>query len=464
MQQTYENVQEIAAGAKEEVGRNPVLVLRALLHVKLCDNLLPLLFVLSVCLARFHPVPLYMFKPDANQLRPVKGLPDFDNTEIAFRGKSNSDLRRAYWLFKAISVRLLSQVGPPLTRFALLIGLPIKALIKATIFRHFCGGETIEECEHTIQQLDQGRVGSILDYSVEGEDEEEVFDQTCEEIMRTISRADGDPRIPLTVFKVTGLGRFELLAKQNAGEALSEAETLEYRAMTNRINRICSAAHEKGVRVMIDAEESWIQDSIDELALEMMRRYNQNQAIVYNTYQLYRNTVLECLKQDNKLAYTEGFLLGAKLVRGAYMEKERKRAEEMGYPSPINESKEETDRHYNEALRYCVSHLDTLAFVAGTHNEESCRLLADLLDSKKISHHHEHVYFSQLLGMSDNLSFNLAAAGYNVAKYVPYGPVKAVMPYLFRRAEENTAVAGQMGRELKLIVAEQKRRGRKQGK
>ncbi|MES3018665.1 MAG: proline dehydrogenase family protein [Bacteroidota bacterium] len=399
-----------------------------------------------------------MHKPDANQSKPVQKALDFDNTEIAFRGNSNSDLERAYWLFKIISVKLLTKIGPPLTNFAMAIGLPIKPLIKATIFEHFCGGETIEECESTISQLDKGGVGSILDYSVEGEDEEKVFDETCAEIMRTIARADGDKRIPLTVFKVTGLGRFDLIAKKDAKETLNEEESAEFQRISNRINQICSLAHERSVRVMIDAEESWIQDSIDQLALEMMRRYNQNNPIVYNTYQLYRNNVLECLRQDKKTAFTDGFILGAKLVRGAYMQKERKRAEEKGYPSPINATKEETDNHYNDGLRFCISNLNTIAFVAGTHNEESCRLLAELLDSKKIKHDHDHVYFSQLLGMSDNLSFNLAAAGYNVAKYVPYGPVKAVMPYLFRRAEENTSVAGQMGRELKLIVKEKKRR------
>ncbi|MEJ7693484.1 proline dehydrogenase family protein [Daejeonella sp.] len=399
-----------------------------------------------------------MHKPDANQLKPVQKALDFNDTEIAFRGNSNSDLERAYWLFKIISVRLLTKIGPPMSNFAMAIGLPIKPLIKATIFEHFCGGETIEECESTISQLDKGGVGSILDYSVEGEDEEKVFDETCAEIMRTVTRADGDKRIPLTVFKVTGLGRFELIAKKDAKETLNEEETAEFQRISNRINQICSLAHERSVRVMIDAEESWIQDSIDQLALEMMRRYNQNNPIVYNTYQLYRINVLEGLRQDTKIAFTEGFILGAKLVRGAYMQKERKRAEEKGYPSPINATKEETDAHYNDGLRFCVNHLNTIAFVAGTHNEESCRLLAELLDSKKIKHNHDHVYFSQLLGMSDNLSFNLAEAGYNVAKYVPYGPVKAVMPYLFRRAEENTSVAGQMGRELKLIVKEKKRR------
>ena len=399
-----------------------------------------------------------MHKPNANQLKPVQKTLDFNNTEIAFRGNSNSDLERAYWLFKIISVRFLTKIGPPLTKFAMAIRLPIRSLIKSTIFEHFCGGETIEECERTVSQLYKGGVGSILDYSVEGEDEEMVFDETCEEIMRTIKRADGDKRIPLTVFKVTGLGRFDLIAKKDTKESLNEEEIVEFKRISSRINRICALAHERTVRVMIDAEESWIQDSIDQLALEMMRRYNQNSPIVYNTYQFYRTNILECLRQDTKLAFTEGFILGAKLVRGAYMEKERKRAEEKGYPSPINTTKEETDNQYNDGLRFCVSHLNTIAIVAGTHNEESCRLLAELLDSKQINHNHDHVHFSQLLGMSDHLSFNLAAAGYNVAKYVPYGPVKAVMPYLFRRAEENTSVSGQMGRELKLIVKEKKRR------
>lgn len=399
-----------------------------------------------------------MHNSNANQLEPSKKAISFDNTEIAFRGKSNSDLERAYWLFKIISVRLLTKIGPPLTNFALAIGLPIKPLIKATIFKQFCGGETIEECENTIAQLYKGHVGSILDYSVEGEDEEEVFDATCTEIMNTIKRADGDNRIPLTVFKVTGLGRFDLIAKKDAGEKLNQAEEDEFKRLEERVNKICQLGYERNVKVMFDAEESWIQDTIDRLSIEMMRRYNQEDAIVYNTYQLYRKDKLESLKADLKTAMTEGFILGAKLVRGAYMEKERKRAEENNYASPIHETKEDTDADYNLALKFCISRVEQLAFVAGTHNEQSCRVLAELLDKHEIPHDHEHVYFSQLLGMSDNLSFNLAEAGYNVAKYVPYGPIKAVMPYLFRRAEENTSVAGQMGRELRLIVKEKKRR------
>ncbi|MFA6945671.1 MAG: proline dehydrogenase family protein [Pedobacter sp.] len=382
----------------------------------------------------------------------------FDDTEIAFRGKTNADLVRVYWLFKIISINFLTKIGPPITNAALKLGLPIKSLIKATIFRHFCGGESIDECEQTVVQLDAGGVGSILDYSVEGEDDEEVFDRTSEEIMKTIRYAAGDKRIPLTVFKVTGLGRFALLEKINVLQPLEAAERSEYQRLSNRVNQICRLAHELNVRVMIDAEESWIQDPIDSMVLEMMRRYNQDKVIVYNTYQLYRKDKLTSLQSDTAAAVSEHFMLGAKLVRGAYMEKERERAIENGYSSPIHDDKASTDNDYDEALKFCISKIDIVSFVAGTHNEASCRTLADLLNENGIPHDHEHVYFSQLLGMGDNLSFNLGASGYNVVKYVPYGPVKAVVPYLFRRAEENTSVAGQMGRELRLISQEKKRR------
>jgi len=382
----------------------------------------------------------------------------FDDTEIAFRGKTNADLNQAYWLFRMININFLTKIGPPITKFAFRIGLPVAPLIKSTIFHQFCGGENIEECEKTIYQLDAGGVGSILDYSVEGEEDEKVFDATCEEIMRTIRRADGDQRIPFTVFKSTGLARFSLLEKIDAKQPLNADEQAEFERIKNRIDRICGLAYDLNVRIMIDAEESWIQDTIDSIALEMMRRYNQENAVVFNTYQLYRNDKLASLQTDHQLSINENFFFGAKLVRGAYMEKERERAEELNYPSPIHADKESSDRDYDAALKFCLENIENTSFVAGTHNENSCRYLAELLDKKNIAHNHEHVYFSQLLGMSDHISFNLAAAGYNVVKYVPYGPVKAVMPYLFRRAEENTSVAGQMGRELRLINAEKKRR------
>lgn len=382
----------------------------------------------------------------------------FENTEIAFRHSSNTDLNRAYWLFKVINVNFLVKIGPPITNFAIKIGLPIKGLIKATIFKHFCGGETIDECAKTIKNLADGKVGTILDYSIEGEDDEKVFDNTRDEIIRTILTASKSKSIPLTVFKVTGVGRFGLLERLDEGVKLSVDEQIEWQTVQDRVLAICEMAHSEGVPVMIDAEESWIQKTIDNLALNMMRFFNKEKGIVYNTYQLYRHDKLASLIQDHTVAESEKFILGAKIVRGAYMEKERKRAEERGYPSPIQPNKESTDRDYNDALIYCADNISNIAIVAGTHNEESCRLLAELLNEKQIDHRNPHVYFSQLLGMSDNLSFNLANANYNVAKYVPYGPIKAVLPYLFRRAQENTAIAGQMSRELSLIVKEKKRR------
>lgn len=388
---------------------------------------------------------------------PKKTL-NFDNTEIAFRNQSNSELNAGYWLFKVISSNFLTKVGPPITNFFLNIGMPIKSIIKATIFKHFCGGETIAECEHTIQQLAKGNVGTILDYSVEGEEEESVFDFTCEEIIRTIERAAGDQRIPITVFKVTGIGRFGLLEKLDAKEELTAIEQAEFVKVKVRCEKICKRAFDKNVPIMIDAEETWIQDTIDELAVDMMRLFNKERIIVYNTYQMYRHDKLADLKADHLIAKASDYILGVKMVRGAYMEKERKRAEEMGYSSPIQPTKEASDIDYNESLHYCMAHINEIAIVCGTHNEESCRVLAELLDKHNIDHNHPHVYFAQLLGMSDNLSFNLSDAGYNVAKYVPYGPIKAVMPYLFRRAQENTSIAGATSRELGLIMKEKQRR------
>jgi proline dehydrogenase len=394
-----------------------------------------------------------------NNVPPGSNELSFENTEIAFRHSSNVSLKRAWCLFKFININFFVKAGPVITNFALKIRLPIKGIIRATIFKQFCGGETITQCNATIKNLFQGGVGTILDYSVEGEDEEHVFNETRDEIIRTIERAQGDPAIPLTVFKVTGVARFALLEKLDARQILAADEEVEWKKARERVQAICQKAYSLNIAVMIDAEESWIQDTIDGLALDMMRAYNGNSAIVYNTYQLYRHDKLSSLQHDAGVAKGEGFYMGAKLVRGAYMEKERKRAAEMGYTSPIQPTKQATDADYNAALEFCINNIAQIAIVAGTHNEDSCRTLVDLLTTHKVDHHHPHVYFSQLLGMSDNLSFNLANARYNVAKYVPYGPVEAVLPYLFRRAEENTAIAGQMSRELGLIEKEKKRRG-----
>ncbi len=387
-----------------------------------------------------------------------RDLLSFENTEIAFRSKSNRDLNKAYWLFKIIGSNFLTKVGPPITNFALNIGLPIIGIIRKTIFNHFCGGETIEGCLPSIKRLANQQVETILDYSVEGENNETVFDETCNELLRTVEYAQRNPNISFSVFKPTGLGRFALFEKVNAKLPLDEEEKKEYNRVKQRIDRICKACHSSNVRVLIDAEHSWIQDVIDDIARDMMRLYNRTAPVVYNTYQLYRTDKLASLQADYYLAETDGFFLGAKLVRGAYMEIERKRAEELGYISPIQPDKEATDRDYNLAVRFCLDHVDRIGLMAGTHNEASCKLLAEEIDNRQLRHNHPHIYFAQLLGMSDNLSFNLAEAGYQVAKYMPYGPVQAVMPYLFRRAQENTSVAGQTGRELSLITQEKKRR------
>lgn len=397
-------------------------------------------------------------EPSIGNPKSTKNL-SFSDTEIAFKNKSNGDLQRAYWLFKIISSNFLTQVGPPITNFALNIGLPIKGLIKKTIFKQFCGGESIEDCLTSINQLSQSQVGTILDYSVEGEESEKAFDDTLQELLRSIRFADlHREAIPFSVFKITGIGRFELLAKINNKESLTDSENKEYDKIYDRVLQICQLCFDLKIKVLIDAEHSWIQDVIDDLAIEMIGKFNQEQVIIYNTYQLYRHDKLEHLKKDIETAKKNGFLIGAKLVRGAYMEIERERAAEKSYPSPIQKDKSSSDHDYNAGLLYCLENLDMIGFMAGTHNEESSLLLAHEIEKRGIDPTNERIYFAQLLGMSDNLTYNLAAHGYNVAKYMPYGPIKAVMPYLFRRAQENTSVAGQTSRELLLLTKEMKRR------
>lgn len=382
----------------------------------------------------------------------------FDNTEVAFSGKSRGDLRRSYWLFKVISSPWVVNIGKGLTNFALAIRFPVGWIIKPTIFKQFVGGENIEECSRTIAELGKYHVGTILDYSVEGKESEEDFDAGAKEIIATVARAKTDKNIPFCVFKVTGLARFALLERVSAREKLTADEELEWKRVWQRVENICAASEAISKPVFVDAEDSWIQQAIDDLADDMMARHNLKMPVVYNTYQLYRKDRLEFLRTSFAKAQSGNYFLGAKLVRGAYMEKERERAKEKGYPDPIQDTKEDTDRDYDSAVEFCVEHIDRIGLCAGTHNEKSSRKLAELLDAKKIPHNHPHVYFSQLLGMSDHISFNLAHDGYNVAKYVPYGPVRDVLPYLIRRAQENTSVKGQTGRELSLIIKEKERR------
>lgn len=383
----------------------------------------------------------------------------FENTEIAFKSKTNSDLSKAYWLFKVIGNPSMVKIGKSVTNFSLKAKLPIKGIIKKTIFHQFCGGESIPDCKNTIQHLGSFGIGTILDYSIEGKTSDEDFDATVKEIISTIQEAKKSSNIPFAVFKVTGISRFEILEKANPINAsLTEKEKIELEAVINRVDQICKAGFENNIPVFIDAEETWIQDTIDRITLDMMRKYNKEKAIIYNTLQMYRHDRLAFLKSELETAKNEGFKYGVKLVRGAYMEKERERAAEKGYPSPIQPDKQSSDRDFDLALAFIIENIEHFALCAGTHNENSSNVLASLIEKHHLSKDDNRLFFAQLLGMSDHISYNLAHSGYKVAKYVPYGPIEEVMPYLLRRADENTSVAGQTGRELSLIMKERKRR------
>ena len=383
---------------------------------------------------------------------------DFSNTEIAFKAKSNSELRTSYFLFKAIGINWLVKIGTPLIETAFALHLPIKSLIKHTVYQQFVGGENITECEKAIDTLNKYNIGTILDYSVEGKESELDFENTCNETIDTIHKAKGNSKIPFCVFKVTGLARFALLEKISTNISLNENEIIEFDKVKIRIEKICKTAFENNVKIFVDAEETWIQNAIDQMATEMMVKFNKNEAIVYNTIQLYRHDRLVFLKESFNHAVANNYFLGIKLVRGAYMEKERARAAELNYTDPIQKSKENTDIDYDHALKFCLENINRISICAGTHNEKSSATLAQMMLDNNIEINDKRIYFSQLYGMSDNLSYNMANAGYNVAKYLPYGPVRDVMPYLFRRAAENTSVKGQTGRELNLILKEKARR------
>ncbi|WP_375562617.1 proline dehydrogenase family protein [Bernardetia sp. OM2101] len=383
----------------------------------------------------------------------------FDDTEIAFATRSDFDLKKMNLLFWTMNNSTLVDSGTPLLKLAFKIKLPfVKPVVKNTLFEHFCGGETIEDSERTVIQLTQAGIGTILDYSVEGEKSVKGFEKTKSEIIRTIERAKGDENIPFCVFKITGIGHSKILEKVQAKEPLNTEEKDGWENLNRRLNEICETAYQNNVRLFIDGEETWFQDTIDDLTYQMMQKYNKEKALIYNTYQMYTIDRLEKLKTAYQNAVEGNYYVGAKLVRGAYMEKERKRAEEKGYPDPIQPDKLSTDRDFDAGMEFSVENRERIALCAGTHNELSCYSLVILMDKHNIEKNDPNFYFAQLYGMSDNMSNNLAAAGYNVAKYVPYGAVKDVMPYLIRRADENTAIAGQTSREYLLIQKEIERR------
>lgn len=383
---------------------------------------------------------------------------DFTNTEVAFAMKTNNDLRQSKLLFSTLSSPSTVGFLKNLTMLSLKAHLPIKGIIKATVFRQFCGGETIPACEPQIQRLAEGNVKAILDYSVEGKASEADFDRTMRTTIETIKFAQNHAHIPFGVFKPTGLGSIEIYAKVSAGETLSEKEAAAWERTKDRWSQIFDAGTAHNVPVMVDAEESWIQPAIDQLCIDFMRQYNREKAMVYNTAQMYRHDRIGQLKDALELAKSEGFIYGVKTVRGAYMEKERARAAKMGYEDPINPTKAATDRDYDAASDLILSNIDHMAGMFGTHNENSVAFVAQRMEELGIAKDDRRVFVAQLFGMSDHISFNAANSGMNVAKYLPFGPVKDVMPYLFRRAEENTSVEGQTGRELNLIQLELGRR------
>lgn len=387
-----------------------------------------------------------------------KNTPIFDNTEIAFALKSDSELERAYFLFKMISIEPLVRIGTAATNFALKAHLPIEGLIRSTVFDHFCGGVNEEDCLPVINKMYEKGVSSVLDFSVEAKESEKEFDYARDVTLKIIEFCKEIKAIPIAVFKPSGFGRFYLYEKISKGDALTTKEQEEWRKVVERFDVVCKKAKANNVAVLIDAEESWIQDAVDALITQMMAKYNTEKPIVFNTLQMYRHDRLAFLRNEHEKAKLGHYFLGYKLVRGAYMEKENDRAEEMGYESPICKSKAATDDNFNAGLSYVLDHIDCMSLFAGTHNEVSSYLLMDLMAEKGIENNDPRVWFGQLYGMSDHISFNLADKGYNVAKYVPFGPVKDVMPYLIRRAEENTSVAGQTGRELALLAKEKKRR------
>jgi len=383
---------------------------------------------------------------------------DFEDTRTAFSIKSNRDLRRAHILFKLISYPILVKIGNPVINVFSALRIPIGWIVKPTAFKHFVGGETLEECQPAVEKLKTANVYSILDYSVEGKENDKAIAAALQETLRAVKNAGSNPHIPFAVFKPTAFGKhhaLEVLSSAGTPDEKTHEEGENFRA---RIEQLCKTAHKNDVPIMIDAEDTYIQNFIDQVVIDMMRKYNKERSIVFNTYQMYRHDRIGILEADIKAARKEKFFLGAKFVRGAYMERERARAEKMSYPDPIQPDRESTDRDYNLALKISMDNLDVVSIFNGTHNEFSSMYLAQLMIEQKVDPADKRIWFSQLYGMSEHISFNLAAAGFNVAKYVPYGPVRFVLPYLMRRVEENTSVKGQTGRELSLIKKERQRR------
>jgi len=390
---------------------------------------------------------------------PKSSALDFSNTSIAFSKKTDKQLKQSAMLFRMMNNPFLTGIGTSLALLAIKLRIPFtNTIIRKTIFRQFCGGENLLDCQDAIDNLYEHNALTILDYGAESKSSEEELDFVMEETIRAIELAASNNSVPVVSTKITGLGDNDLLIKIDAGKTLSEKEKEDYDKLLARVDKICAQAHELGVGVFVDAEESWMQEAIDAIVYTMMEKYNKKNVIVFNTYQLYRHDKLAQMKADYKQAISKDYMLGAKIVRGAYMEKERARATEQNYPSPIHMDKPSVDKDFDEAVQFCVENYRNMGSCCATHNVKSNMLQARLIDEHNIPKDHPHLNFCQLYGMSDNITFNIAHAGYNVAKYVPYGPIRDVIPYLIRRAKENTSVTGEMSRELQLISKELKRR------
>ena len=402
----------------------------------------------------------------------------FNNTAYAFAYKTDKELKKANFLFSLMGNPFIIKWGLRFLPVAIKLRLPfVNTAIRKTIFPQFVGGETLEQTDAVVDKLEKYNVNVILDYGVEGGEGEELFEAATTQFIKVIDYAAQQTNIPFISIKVTGIARFGLLEEIDSAMRNSEGDTLmkkyysviesltkdlkeEWQRCVTRLHKICDEANNKNIAVLVDAEESWIQDPVDALTILMMDTFNRSKSVVYNTIQLYRHDRLAFLKSSFEAAKERQFILGTKLVRGAYMEKERARAIENGYSSPIQSNKEACDNDYNEAIAFSINNIDKIALIVATHNEASNLYATSLLIQKGIEGHHDHVHFSQLYGMSDNITFNLAQSGFSVSKYLPFGPIKDVVPYLMRRAQENSSVAGQTGRELGLIKKELTRRSK----
>lgn len=384
---------------------------------------------------------------------------DFNNTEIAFSSKSQGELRNAYLLFNTIKYPALVKCAKLGTHLALKIHFPLAWAVKPTLYKQFVGGETLQDCAKAIDHLKKFNVKSTLDFSAEGEQTPAGIQATFAETLRSVDYAKENKNLAYAVFKPSTITTDELLAKASEKrEELTIGEVKQYREFRERFMTLCQRAYDNDVRILVDAEDYCFQDAIDELTDEAMRKFNKKRAIVFATLQMYRHDRMAYLRRIYDDSIEKNYFPGIKFVRGAYMEEERARAAALGYPDPICKDKQATDNNFDAGVAFVVDHIDRLELFMGTHNEDSNYKLAKLICEKGLDPADNRIFFAQLLGMSDNISFNLAHAGYNVTKYVPYAPVRGVLPYLLRRAEENTSVAGQTSRELRMLKAEMDRR------